>query len=61
VDNISAGGHLVFAGGGDEATAFVPASYAAREDPGEVRNFRVSGFVGVESTILILLTGSPLR
>jgi hypothetical protein len=55
--------------------ALVPASYAAGEDLGEVdrrymqgtefaddiRNFNVSDIVGVESTILISSTTSPLK
>jgi hypothetical protein len=58
-----------------EPRLFVLASYAASEDPGEVarrymqstefaddiRNFNVSDIVGVESTILIPSTSSPLK
>ena len=48
-----------------EPRLFVLASYAAGEDPGEVadniRNFNVSDIVGVESTILIPSTSSPLK
>jgi len=58
-----------------EARLFVLASYAAGEEPGEVarrymqstefaediRNFDVSEIVGVESTILIPSTSSPLK
>ena len=58
-----------------EPRLFVLASYAAGEDPGEVarqymqskefaediRNFDVSNIVGVESTILLPSTSSPLR
>jgi hypothetical protein len=54
---------------------FVLVSYAADEDPGEVarrymdstefadaiRNFNVSDIVGVESTILVPSTNSPLK
>jgi hypothetical protein len=58
-----------------EPRLFVLASYAAGEEPGEVtrrymqstefaediRNFDVSNIVGVESTILIPSTSSPLK
>jgi len=58
-----------------EPRFFVLASYAAGEEPGEVvrrymqstefaediRNFHVSDLVGVESTILIPSTSSPLK
>jgi hypothetical protein len=58
-----------------EPRLFVLASYAAAEEPGEVsrrymqskefaedtRNFDVSNIVGVESTILLPSTSSPLR
>jgi hypothetical protein len=58
-----------------EPRLFVLVSYAAREEPAEVsrrymqntefaddiRNFDVSGIVGVESTILIPSTNSPLN
>jgi hypothetical protein len=58
-----------------EPRLFVLASYAAGEEPGEVarrymqstefaddiRNFNVSDIVGVESTILIPSTSSPLK
>ena len=58
-----------------EPRLFVLASYAAGEEPGEVvrrymqsaefaedvRNFDVSDIVGVESTILVPSTGSPLQ
>src|ERR1700675_2704503 len=58
-----------------EPRLFVLASYAAGEEPGEVarrymqskefaediRNFDVSDIVGVESTILIPSTSSPLK
>ena len=58
-----------------EPRFFVLASYAAGEEPGEVvrrymqsaefaediRNFDVSDIVGVESTILIPSTSSPLK
>src|ERR1700731_1920033 len=58
-----------------EPRLFVLASYTAGEDPGEVarwcmqstefaddiRNFNVSDIVGVESTILIPSTSSPLK
>ena len=57
-----------------EPRLFALVSYAAGEEPGEIarrymqsaefaddtRNFDVSGIVGVESTILIPSTGSPL-
>ena len=58
-----------------DSRLFVLASYAAGEEPGEVawrymqskefaediRNFDVSDIVGVESTILIPSTSSPLK
>ena len=58
-----------------EPLLFVLASYAAGDDPGEVarrymqstefaddiRNFDVSDIVGVDSTILIPSTSSPLK
>ncbi len=58
-----------------EHRLFVLASYGAGEDPGEVaqrymqsegfaediRNFHVSDIIGVESTILVPSTSSPLQ